>query len=268
MCGICGILDFKGTVDPAQVSTMVATLVHRGPDARGVYVDGPVGLGHTRLSIIDLSETGAQPMSAGDGAAVMTYNGELYNYRDLKRELEAEGVRFAGSSDSEVVLQAYLRWGPDVFRRFNGIFAVAIWDSRSDQLVLARDRFGVKPLYYHSDDDRTTFGSEIKALLASKNVDPALDYQALHEFLYFRSPLGDRTMFQGVRAVEPGSYMTINRHGTSSQRYWKPSTDLLAVGEDAKGRAKVLSDVLEPIARLGGGDYLVGGRVISIARPD
>lgn len=231
MCGICGVVDFSTPPDPDRINSMVSALHHRGPDGQGVYVNGPVGLGHARLSIIDLSETGAQPMISPDSSVALTYNGELYNYRELRTELEQVGHRFVGQSDSEVLLASYLEWGVKAFARFNGIFAAGIWDSRNHELVLVRDRFGVKPLYVHRNGQRTVFGSEIKALLASKYVESTLDYAAMHEFLFFRSPLGERTMFADVSSVPPGSYVRISADAEHTHRYWEPDTDLLDIGE-------------------------------------
>ena len=231
MCGICGIVDFDAVPPRERLANMVATLEHRGPDAHGIHTNDDFALGHTRLAIIDLSPTGAQPMTSADGHAVMSYNGELYNYRELRRELEAGGATFRGASDSEVVLEAYLQWGNDAFRRFNGIFAIAIWDYRTDELLLVRDRFGIKPLYLHRNGRRTLFASEIKAILASGCVQPELDYRALHEFLYFRSPLGDRTMFQGIESVKPASIVCIGRTGETQTTYWEPSVNLIDVDE-------------------------------------
>ena len=186
MCGICGIADFSGQrVDRDLLWDMVETLRHRGPDDSGVGVLGPVGLGQTRLSIIDLSPGGHQPMASECGDYTLVYNGELYNFPELRQRLEGEGVRFRSKCDTEVVLKCYMRWGEDCFAMFNGMFALAIWDSKARRLVLARDRFGIKPLYYYRLPSGVVFGSEIKSLLASRLIKRDLNWDALHEYLYY-----------------------------------------------------------------------------------
>src|SRR5690349_11056556 len=168
MCGIAGVLDLDdGVVDPEVVERMVASIRHRGPDDQGVIADGPVALGNARLAIIDLTDAGHQPMVSPDRATLLAYNGELYNYRELARELESRGRRFHSRSDTEVVLTAFEEWGVDCLERFDGMFAFAVWDARSRTLFVARDRFGIKPLYYARRGSVLLFASEIKALLAA-----------------------------------------------------------------------------------------------------
>jgi asparagine synthase (glutamine-hydrolysing) len=222
MCGICGVLDFHARdLDPALVQRMNASLRHRGPDDAGVFAEGPVLLGHRRLAIIDLSPTGHQPMASPDGAAVLVYNGETYNFRELRAELEARGRRFRGSSDSEVVLAAYLEWGEACFARMNGMFALAIWDAARRRLVLARDRFGIKPLFYRWRDGRLVFGSEIKAIL--EHGDPReLNWAFLHEYLYYGNSLGEESAFAGIRKVLPGHFLRFDAEGMTQRAYWRP----------------------------------------------
>ena len=170
MCGIAGLANLAETpVDEALLRRMTRTLAHRGPDGEGFYTDGPIGLGHRRLSIIDLS-TGSQPMASADGAAWIVFNGEIYNFRELRTELMARGHRFRTSSDTEVILSAYATWGDDCVRHLRGMFAFALWDRRRRRLLLARDRAGIKPLVYAWDGQRLLFASELKALLEDRAV--------------------------------------------------------------------------------------------------
>lgn len=221
MCGICGIVDYsRPMVDERLVWAMTETLNHRGPDDSGVAVLGPAGLGHTRLTILDLTSAGHQPMRTDDGRVTLVYNGEVYNFPELRRTLEAEGVTFHSRSDTEVVLQAYVRWGTDCFAKLNGMFALALWDAPSQTLHMARDRFGIKPLYYCASESGLVFGSEIKALLASGRVRRDLNWHALHEFLYYGNALGTRTFFGGVGKLPPGHHLTLSRHGVRTAPYW------------------------------------------------
>jgi asparagine synthase (glutamine-hydrolysing) len=222
MCGICGVLDLgAGALDPGTIGRMNETLRHRGPDDAGVYAEGPVLLGHRRLSIIDLSPTGHQPMASPDGSVVLVYNGETYNFPELRRELATRGHVFRGTSDTEVVLAAYLEWGEACFARLNGMFALALWDARARRLLLARDRFGIKPLHYRWQDGRLVFGSEIKAILA--HGDPRrLDWGFLHEYLWYGTSLRERTAFQGIRKLLPGHYLRADAQGVSEHAWWRP----------------------------------------------
>ena len=214
-------MDYTGPrVHDGLVWAMTRTLRHRGPDDEGVCVLGCTGLGHTRLSILDLSHAGHQPMKTEDGAVTLVYNGEVYNFVELRRRLEAVGVRFRSRSDTEVVLQAFVHWGPDSFAMLNGMFAIAVWNDSSHTLHLARDRFGIKPLYYFSSPAGLVFGSEIKALLASGRVHPQIDWQALHEYLYYGNALGAGTLFHSVRRLLPGHYLRFDRNGIVTSAYW------------------------------------------------
>lgn len=222
MCGICGIFDPSGAgVQREPLERMTASLAHRGPDNHDVWIDGPVGLGHRRLSIIDLSAAGHQPMHSDDGSLVLTYNGEIYNFLELTDELRAKGHTFRSRSDSEVVLHAWLEWGEGCFARLNGMFALAIWDARTRRLVLARDRFGQKPLHWAIDArGRIVFGSEIKAVLASGDVQPRLSRQFLHEYLFYGNSLWDRTAFEGIQRLQAGTYAVVENGRIRHERYW------------------------------------------------
>jgi asparagine synthase (glutamine-hydrolysing) len=206
MCGICGSVGAPDT--RARVRAMLAQLVHRGPDGEGLWHDDQVALGHRRLSIVDLSDAGRQPMLTADSALVTVVNGEIYNYPDLRAELELLGARFASNSDSEVVLHCYRAWGLDGMKRLSGMFAFALYDRPLRRLVIARDRLGIKPVYYLHDATRGTlaFASEIKALVvASGRRTWRVDAQGLGQFLTYQNMLGDRTLFAGIRLLEPGT---------------------------------------------------------------
>ncbi|MCI0546161.1 MAG: asparagine synthase (glutamine-hydrolyzing) [Candidatus Rokubacteria bacterium] len=232
MCGIAGVVESGGRpTDRALLRAMTDTLAHRGPDGEGFHVDGPVGLGHRRLSIIDLA-TGGQPMASADGSVWITYNGELYNFRELRAELEARGLEFRTTSDTEVFLRAYETWGTDCLRRLRGMFAAAIWDGPRRRLFLARDRVGIKPLVYAWDGRRLTFASELKALLEDPGLSRALDWDALAEYLAFRYVPCPRTIFAAARKLPPASYLVwdVDRGEPRVHRYWE-----LALGPTAPG---------------------------------
>lgn len=223
MCGITGLIDFSASspVSRALLSHMTETLHHRGPDRRDVWIADHVGLGHARLSIIDLSAAGNQPMRSADGRYVIVYNGEVYNFAELRAEMARDGVSFRGYSDTEVVLNAYACWGPAILPRLNGIFAFAVWDTRENELVLARDRFGVKPLYFHQLRNGIVFGSEIKAVLASGHVSSSVQPQALHEFAFFGVSLGSNTLFENIQRLEPGHWMRLRNGECAIQPFWR-----------------------------------------------
>lgn len=198
---------------------MVQCLTHRGPDENDMWIAGPVGLGHTRLSIIDLSETGHQPMR--DGHLTIAFNGEIYNFRELRKELDAPGVSYRGTSDTEVILKAFRRWGDRVIERLNGMFALAIWDANASRLLLARDRFGIKPLYYHVTDDAIIFGSEIKALLATGRIQGRMTFDGLAEYCFYGTTLGRKTLYDGVQRLLPGHVLSFERKVVNERAFWK-----------------------------------------------
>lgn len=221
MCGICGIVDFSGEPIREEIlRTMADTLRHRGPDDQGVLVCGAAGLGHRRLSILDLSAAGHQPMQSESDGLVLSYNGEVYNFQELRDQLKQEGVAFASRCDTEVVLKAFARWRDAAFSRFNGMFAFAIWDAKAQTLRLVRDRFGIKPLYYYRVGTGLVFGSEIKAILASGRVERSMNWGALHEYLYYGNPLGENTFFAGLAELPPGHCLTLSPDGLHVSPYW------------------------------------------------
>ena len=228
MCGISGFVAPPGgrhAMDDRAVARMRDVLVHRGPDGAGAFCersdDGAmVALGHRRLSIVDLAH-GAQPMASDDGALQLVYNGEVYNHPEVQRDMEREGVRYHTHCDTESVLRLYERHGVRAPEHLRGMFAIAVWDRRRRELVLARDRFGVKPLYYvHGDDGALWFASEIKALLEAGAVKPALNWRALPDFLANHAPSGDETMFAGVRRLPPGHTLTWRDGKIELREYW------------------------------------------------
>src|SRR4051812_5295427 len=226
MCGICGWVGAAARPsDAAAGPAMRETLEHRGPDGPGelaIAADGLHGwLGHRRLKVIDVTESAHQPMVGAEGAVALTYNGEVYNFRALRRELEARGHAFRSSGDTEVVLRAYEEWGEGFVERLDGMFALAVWDARAGTLLLARDRTGKKPLFFAVGDGRLTFGSEIKALLACPWIDGRPEVGNLAEFLAFGYVPHPRTLYRGIEQVPPASVLVYGADGVRrSGRYW------------------------------------------------
>ncbi len=221
MCGITGMFRANGAggVSPDTLRRMTSALYHRGPDESGIYVDDRCGLGHTRLSIIDLS-TGQQPMHNGDETLWMVYNGEIFNYIELRKDLEEKGRRFTTTSDTEVLIQMYQEYGTDCLSRLNGQFAFAIWDTRKKEMFLARDRMGIRPLHYAWRHNTLYFASEIKSIFHSGEVPRVIDPLALDQIFTFWAPLPGRTAFEGVSELLPGHYMTVNAKEIRIGRYW------------------------------------------------
>ena len=216
MCGIAGF-SWK---DEELVTRMADTIAHRGPDQHGVYTDEAVSLAHRRLSIIDLSEHGRQPMSNEDGSVWVTYNGEIYNFRELREALEAKGHVFRSHTDTEVIVHAYEEYGPACVQWFNGMFAFAVWDMRRRELILARDRVGVKPLYYYAKDGKLIFASEIKAILQVPDVKREINFQALYHYVGYEFVPAPDTMFHDIRKLPPGHYLRYKDGKTEIVRYW------------------------------------------------
>lgn len=233
MCGVAG--QFRadgGTVDRAVVRRMTDVLRHRGPDGDGFFFDGPVGLGHRRLAIIDLAG-GSQPMSTADGTIWITYNGEVYNYRELREELVRLGFVFRTTSDTEVILHGYQAWGVRCLERLRGMFAFAIWDGRRRRMFLARDRVGIKPLVYSWDGRCLRFASEVKAILEDGEVPREIDWDALMDYVSFLYVPGPRSIFGAIRKLPPASYLlcSLDGDGPEIHRYWD-----LRMAPDHEGR--------------------------------
>jgi len=272
MCGIVGIVNLDATerVEESALRPMADIISHRGPDDEGFHIDGNIGLGHRRLSIIDL-KTGHQPMCNEDETVWIVSNGEIYNYLELRQELTAKGHDFRTNSDTEVIIHLYEECGVNCVDRLNGMFAFSLWDRNLRRLFAARDRLGIKPFYYYSNERFFAFASEIKALLKDKYVPRLPDYQGISDYLLFQFCLGDKTLFQGIKKLPPGHYLVLD--ATSSQpnvvKYWDLdfsiaenltedyfSDSLLMLIEDAV-RIQLRSDV--PL-----GTHLSGGLDTSI----
>ena len=246
MCGIAGKLnnDRNKQVEAGIVRAMCQTIVHRGPDDEGIYVDGPVGLGMRRLSIIDIAG-GHQPISNEDGTVWVVFNGEIYNYRELRPNLEARGHRFATNSDTETIVHLYEEYGPDFVHHLRGMFAIALWDKARETLVLVRDRLGIKPLYYAALSDRLVFGSELKALLAD-GVSREIDRQALNDYLAYNYVPGPRTIFSAVKKLQPGHRLIARRGHVTVESYWRPEP----AAESTRGRTEPVAYYVERLTEL------------------
>lgn len=221
MCGICGVFEYERRTDlpAAMIHDMNQTMIHRGPDDGGVFVGPGIGLGHRRLSIIDLAG-GHQPMSNEDGTIWVLLNGEIYNYPELRTELLQRGHVFTTKSDTEAIVHSYEDFGEGCFAKLRGMFSIALWDSRKRKLILARDRVGKKPLFYARDQDRILFGSELKALLASGLVSKEMDHEALSDYFSLGYVPAPKTIYRAVRKVMPGSYLVASAEGIREGCYW------------------------------------------------
>jgi asparagine synthase (glutamine-hydrolysing) len=226
MCGICGQFNFirNEPVEAATIRRMSGTIAHRGPDDEGYFISGPVGLGFRRLSIIDLAG-GHQPMCDAEQTVWVIFNGEIYNYMELRAGLQRHGHQFRTNSDTEVIIHGYKEWGTDVFNRLNGMFGLAIWDVPNERLVLARDAMGIKLVYYKVENGRLTFGSEIRAISATDKSKPAVDPVALSLFLRFRYTPSPLTMFDGIRKLAPGTILIVE-HGQYREERWYDYTPI------------------------------------------
>ncbi len=266
MCGIAGIWQRDGsTVEGARIAAMTRSIAHRGPDGSGTHVRGSIGLGHRRLKIIDLSAASAQPMWLPDKSLCVVYNGEIHNYLEIAAELRLEGVELRTASDTEVMLWAYRLWGLECFGRFNGMWAAAFWHADESRLVLARDRFGIKPLVYSIRGSRVAFASEPKALLAAFPEERRPDLPLVRDFVCGAVPdADDHTFFENIRSVNPGETLTFERDRHRNRRYWnyQPGTEvprpdaaeqLRALLEDSV-RLRLRSDVPVGVALSGGLD--------------
>lgn len=223
MCGIAGILRFdRQPVEQKLLANMANIQQHRGPDDEGCFVDGSIGLAFRRLAILDLSPAGHQPMASADGNCWLVFNGEIYNHDELRCELKRYGHEFRSHCDTEVILAAYSQWGIDCLSRFNGMWALALWDSRQQRLFCARDRFGIKPFYYHQDAQRLIFASEIKALFADTQTPRQPNEGAMYAYLVFQKvQFGEETFFTNIKQLPAAHYLLVDLQGIRIQRYWQ-----------------------------------------------
>ncbi len=244
MCGIAGFANMTrrdGTItaDRSRLTAMCDVMRHRGPDDEGGYVEPGVALGMRRLSVIDLS-TGHQPIHNETRTVWVVFNGEIYNYRELRATLEAAGHRFSTASDTETIVHGYEEWGEQVFSRLRGMFGIAIWDANEQMLLLARDRAGIKPLYYGEGGGRLFFASEAKCLLINPEIDREIDPAALDHYLAYLYTPRDRAIFRGIRKLQPGHYLKLDGGRVSIERYWQ-----LPVSETFRGSEAEALDELE-----------------------
>jgi len=241
---MCGFVGFKSNRDfqflKEFLPDAVASLTHRGPDDSGLFFDERcgVGLGHRRLSVIDLSRAGQQPMSSDDGRVHIVYNGEVYNFKEIRQTLEARGHKFRSETDTEVILKAYLQWGIECLQEFIGMFSLAIWDSRKQLLYLVRDRLGIKPLFYYFKDGTLLFASELKGLMAFKSFDKDIDPDSIPLFLHYQYVPAPKTIFKNTYKLLPGHYLVFNGEDLNANRYWappdEPEGDLSTVNDEEK----------------------------------
>jgi asparagine synthase (glutamine-hydrolysing) len=272
MCGICGIVSYGSLPDLRLLQRMMARLGHRGPDGNGYYRDHRVALGHTRLAIIDTAG-GAQPLSNEDGTVWVTFNGEIFNYVELREELRHRGHVFRTASDTEVIVHAWDEWGEDCFPRFNGQWALALWDRRAERLVLARDRLGVRPLFFARRPAGLLFASEVKSIFADSSVERAFDPSGLDQTFTYWSPVAPRTVFCGIEQLEPGHYAVLESGEFRKAAYWRIAFPRRGgePGQDARENAEGLRERIIEATRLRFlrsdvpvGAYLSGGLDSSI----
>ena len=221
MCGIAGQVFYRGVVRNNDITAMNDALQHRGPDGFGSYINPSqtAGLGHRRLSFLDLSEAGKQPMCTADETLWISFNGEIYNYIELRAELEKAGHRFKSHTDTEVILLGYKQWGYEVLNRLKGMFAFAIWDETNRRLFLARDRFGIKPLYYYHQNGNFVFASEIKGIKANSTVTTRLDISAFSDYFVYRYVPSPNSIWQEVKKIPPAHYLVLKEDG--SVKYYR-----------------------------------------------
>lgn len=221
MCGIVGVIGRAESVNKSDFERMLDEIRHRGPDGSGIYFHNSIALGHVRLSIIDVSNRASQPMVSFDENFIITYNGELYNFKEIRKTLESLGYKFRTTSDTEVVLYAYMEWGKECVDRFNGMFAFAILNKKDETVFLARDRYGVKPLYYCENSAGFIFASEVKAIVKHPSYRPDLDKEALLEYFTFQNFFTNRTLYKNIHLMEPGHRMLVNKDKVVyKEKYW------------------------------------------------
>ena len=247
MCGIAGIFNYHSNTEPSteqNVKNMLALINHRGPDESGVLVDENIGLGSVRLSIIDLS-SGQQPLSDSSGRYWIAYNGEVFNYKELRADLVRKGIQMKTNCDTEVVVQMYALYGPDCLKQFNGQFAFCIWDRDKKELFLARDRVGIRPLYYWHQNNSFAFCSEIKGIFALNNIERALDTESLSQIFTFWTTLTPKTPFKNIVELQPGHYMHVKAEGIEINQYWS-----MNYATETENQSRNLNDSMEELDAL------------------
>ena len=268
MCGLAGELSWAAPPDVETVRRMTLALAHRGPDGEGVFCRGPIAVGHRRLAIIDLSDAGQEPMLDVHGRCVIAFNGEIYNFRELRRELESDGSRFASRTDTEVILEAYKRWDLGCLARFNGMFAFALWDIARERLLLARDRAGEKPLFYQPLEDGVLFASELQALARSPAVSRRINPAALGQYLSLNYVVDPECMLEGVRKLEAAHCLVVERgRPLRPLRYWsladafRDKAQYRSTNEAAEALDALLADAvrLRLVSDVPLGAFLSGG---------
>ena len=270
MCGICGVLDFKNKISEPLVREMTDSISYRGPDNEGFYFSDNIGLGHRRLSIIDTSEAGNQPLYNEDRSIVLVFNGEIYNYRSWKRILQNRGHEFSSDTDSEVILHLYEDYGYDCLGTLNGMFSFALWDSNKQKLFVARDRLGIKPLHYYYDSNKFVFGSEIKSILKDKTIEKSINQESLSEYLSYNYISAPSTIYNKIYKLEPATLMVIGKNQFYTKKYWDASKVWLPYDYDVEAQKETLSNWLEVsvsnrmISDVPIGSFLSGGLDSSI----
>lgn len=243
MCGITGIYGLKEEQSAQVIRVMNKCIAHRGPDDEGYYTDADVALGHRRLAIIDLSPAGHQPMKSNDGNLEIIFNGEIYNFREVKKLLS--DYHFRSGSDTEMILAAYQKWGKQCVHHFNGMFAFAIWDKQKKEMFIARDRLGIKPVYYYRSNNLFVFASEVRALLESGLVPRKLNRSAIHEFFVYQTVHAPQTLIQDVMMLMPGHYALIKNNSFEIEEYWN-----VAKNADYSSEGKSYKDVCKHVEQL------------------
>ncbi|NQU77781.1 asparagine synthase (glutamine-hydrolyzing), partial [Candidatus Falkowbacteria bacterium] len=247
MCGIAGVLKFdsENKVQQEDVDKILDTFKYRGPDDRGIFMDSNIGLGHLRLSIIDLSEKGHQPMFYDNDNLVLVFNGEVYNYLELRDELMGLGYKFTSDTDSEVILASYKEWGSECVKKFNGMWAFVIWDKKENKLFASRDRFGIKPFHYFINDNEFVFASEIKGLLAYLGKKPEIDYPFLYNFIDRRIPYeNQKTVYKDIKVLAPAHNLVIEDGRVEINRYWDVDLEYVKKKYDYSDPVKTFRDLL------------------------